>query len=145
MPELLTPPSEAFAGFTWRGSAIIFTIEPRLRLLRCWLSGTQSAVLGRVYKGTGKIDVEIHPKKRMPSAQVTDFQMNFSRSVHRGERAAGAFLGVVFSAASGSRKSSEHPADLSVFRQKHRGCMSTLACKIERFCLVPLKQLYCAY
>jgi hypothetical protein len=58
--------------------------------------------------------------------------------VYRGERAAGrAFLGVVFSDVPGSLKSSEHSAVLSVFRQKYRSCMSALACKIERFCLVP--------
>ena len=28
-------------------------------------------------EGTGKIDVEIHSKKRMPSAQVADFPMIF--------------------------------------------------------------------
>src|SRR5437588_10445232 len=28
-------------------------------------------------QGTGQIDVEIHPKKRMPTAQITDFPMLF--------------------------------------------------------------------
>ena len=36
-----------------------------------------------------------------------------------------------------SRNSSEQPADLSVFRQKHHGYLSAIACKFERFCLAP--------
>jgi hypothetical protein len=71
-------------------------------------------------------------------AQLIDFPMIFSRSVRRGETAANrVFSGIVFWDIPASRKSSEHPADLSVFRQKYRSCMSALAYKIERFCLVP--------
>jgi hypothetical protein len=63
---------------------------------------------------------------------------DLSRLMQRGGRAAGrAFSGLVFWDVSIFRSSSEYTADLSAFRQQHRGFRSALACKLERFCLVP--------
>ena len=76
----------------------------------------------------------------MPTAQVADFAAIFRvRCTVAKERLAERFLSVVFSDVPGSRKSSQHASDLGVFGQKYRSCMSALACKIERLCLVPYR------
>jgi hypothetical protein len=55
----------------------------------------------------------------MPTAQVADFAVIFRvRCTVAKERLAERFVSVVFSDVPGSRKSTQHAADLSVFRQQ---------------------------
>jgi hypothetical protein len=68
----------------------------------------------------------------MPTAQAADFSTLFRvQCTVAKEQLAGGFSGLVFSVVPASWKSSEKTAERSVFRQRHRGCMSGLAYKIE--------------
>jgi hypothetical protein len=68
---------------------------------------------------------------------MADFPMLFRIQLSWRKSGSKGIWGLVFSDVTASRKSPEKIPRQYVFRQKHRGCMSALACKIERFCLAP--------